>query len=198
MLILTIDTSCFKGGVGLFEDNLPILLIPFPEERKHVIYLPLYIQRLLDESKRKLEDLNLIALALGPGSFTGLRIGLSIAKAMAYALSKPLKGVSSLEALASNFPEVDVFPTVRVRKDRYVGALFKGGIPPRKLSEEEVKELDDFKRRGATLIDESWNNYGFLMLKGLAIMGRFLFEAEGSDDPFTIKPLYIIKGGQPC
>ncbi|KUK13256.1 MAG: tRNA (adenosine(37)-N6)-threonylcarbamoyltransferase complex dimerization subunit type 1 TsaB [Synergistetes bacterium] len=197
MLILAIDTSCFRGGVGLFEENLPIFYLPFPEERKHVVYLPILIQRVLEESKRELKDIDLIAVALGPGSFTGLRVGISVGKVMAYSLSKPIKGVPSLDALASNFTGLRVIPTVRVRKRQYIGAMFKGGIPPSKLTNEVVKDLSDFRQEDVLVVDESWSNYNFLMLKGIVVMAKFLFDKEGSDDPLKISPLYL-RGGQPC
>lgn len=197
MLILAIDTSCFRGGVGLFEDEVPIFYLSFPEERKHVIYLPIYIQRVLEESKKDLEDIELVSVALGPGSFTGLRVGLSVAKSISYALSKPIKGVPSLDALASSFIGREVFPVIRIRKNQYVGALFKGGIPPNRFSEVSVGGIEELKVEGALLLDESWSSYTFLMLKGLSILAKFLFERDGSDDPFTLSPLYI-KGGQPC
>lgn len=197
MLILVIDTSCFRGGVGLFEDEAPIFYLPFPEERKHVIYLPIYIQRVLEESKKSLEDIDLLSVALGPGSFTGLRVGLSVAKSISYALSKPLKGVPSLDALASNLNGREVFPVIRIRKNQYIGALFKGGIPPHRLSDIVIVSVEELKRDGVLFLDESWNSYTFLMLKGLSVLAKFLFERDGGDDPFTISPLYI-KGGQPC
>ncbi|MCX8128173.1 MAG: tRNA (adenosine(37)-N6)-threonylcarbamoyltransferase complex dimerization subunit type 1 TsaB [Synergistetes bacterium] len=197
MLILAIDTSCFRGGVGVFEEGIPIFYLPFPEERKHIIYLPIYIQRVLEESRKRLEDIDLIAVALGPGSFTGVRVGLAVAKSMSYALSKPIKGVPSLDALASNFKGEIVLPTIKVRKNQYVGALFKGGIPPEKLSDIILGTMEAFKKDGILFLDESWNNYTFLMLKGVALLAKFLFEKNGSDDPFIISPIYI-KGGQPC
>ncbi len=197
MLILAIDTSWFKGGIGLFEDETPLFYITFPEERKHAIYLPLYVQKVLNESEKKLEDISLISVALGPGSFTGLRVGISLSKGLSYTLNIPIKGVGSLEAIATNFKGQRVLPTVRLRKDFYVGAIFEGGVPPYRLSEILSGNLSFFKNKeGALLISESEQNYPFLILRGIARLSKYLFEMNGSDNPLTLSPIYI-GGGQP-
>lgn len=196
MLTLVIDTSWFRGGVGIFENETPLLYFVFPEERKHVIYLPLYIQRLLDETQKSLDDISLISVTIGPGSFTGLRVGISIAKGLSYALKKPIKGIGSLEAIAANFPQRRILPTVKIRKDFFLGALFEGGIPPIKLSEDIVGSLSTFENKNALLITELQVDYPLLIMKGVAKLAKYLFEKEGSDNPFALSPKYI-EGGQP-
>ncbi len=199
MLVLSIDTSWFKGGVALLREEKLISVHVFPEERKHAIYFPACVQDLLTKAEESLNNVDLITVALGPGSFTGLRVGLSFAKALSYALKKPLKGVSSLEAIASvhELKGKTVLAAIRLRRNQLVGALFKGGIPPTRLSEDFVGDISSFKKLKAEFfIDESVEDYPFFLLTGIAKLGSYLYKLYGSDNPFSLSPLYV-KGGQP-
>ena len=70
------------------------------ESRSHTASLPLLVERVLRDAGLALEDVEGIAVSIGPGSFTGLRIGLALAKGLAFAGGLPLVGVPTLEALA--------------------------------------------------------------------------------------------------
>ncbi len=199
MLVLSIDTSWFKGGAALLKGGNLISVCVFPEERKHAIYFPACVQDLFTKAGKSLNSVDLITVALGPGSFTGLRVGLSFAKALSYALKKPLKGVSSLEAIASvhELEGKTVLATIRLRKKQLVGALFRAGIPPTRLSEDLVGDISCLKKLKAEFfIDESVKDYPLFLLTGIAKLGSYLYKLYGSDDPFNLSPLYV-RGGQP-
>lgn len=85
-------------------------------------------------------NLDAVAVSIGPGSFTGLRIGLATAKALAYAWRIKIIGVPTLQALAYNFPSSKVLPLIDAQKNRAYCQLFEKSEP---LSELEIKPIDE-------------------------------------------------------
>ncbi|WP_249871592.1 tRNA (adenosine(37)-N6)-threonylcarbamoyltransferase complex dimerization subunit type 1 TsaB [Oceanobacillus saliphilus] len=100
MNILAIDTSNQVLGVSLLKDDQIIGEIMTNLSKNHSVRLMPAIERLMGEVSLKPEELDKIVVAKGPGSYTGVRIGISTAKTMAWALNIPVVGVSSLEVLA--------------------------------------------------------------------------------------------------
>lgn len=99
-LILNIETSSTVCSVCLAKDGQDLAYRSDPNANSHARVLTIFIEELLDSSHIKLADLDAIAVSAGPGSYTGLRIGASVAKGLCYALSKPLIAVSTLQAMA--------------------------------------------------------------------------------------------------
>lgn len=102
MKVLAVDTSTKMGSAALTEDDRLIAQIQLNVEVTHTERLLPAIQILLEQAGWNLENLEGLALAIGPGSFTGLRVGLATMKGFAQAQNLPLVGVSSLLALACN------------------------------------------------------------------------------------------------
>ena len=100
MKILAIDTSSQTCGVCILEDKNKIYLENIITDRSHSIKLMPIIEEAFKKSNLSLNDIDLIVCDKGPGSFTGIRIGVATAKAFADSLDKTLTGISSLEALA--------------------------------------------------------------------------------------------------
>lgn len=98
--MLAIDTSTATMTVALFEGSTMLGERHNMSERNHSLYLMPTIQELLSENGLLPADLDGLAVGVGPGSYTGVRIGVTVAKTMAWTLQKPVYGVSSLEALA--------------------------------------------------------------------------------------------------
>ncbi len=101
MTILAIDTSNYALGVALLEENQVLGEYITNLKKNHSIRIMPAIQTLMKDCGRQPSDLTKIVVAKGPGSYTGVRIGVTIAKSLAWTLSIPLVGVSSLEILAS-------------------------------------------------------------------------------------------------
>lgn len=99
--ILSIETGTEVCSVALARDGELISLRENTEGRNHANSLALYIKEVLDENDIYAEELDAIAVSGGPGSYTGLRIGVSTAKGMCYAMGKPLIAISSLTSLAN-------------------------------------------------------------------------------------------------
>jgi tRNA threonylcarbamoyladenosine biosynthesis protein TsaB len=99
-LILNIDTSSTVCSVCLAEDGKVIAERNDLSENRHASGLTTLITEMMNERGLALKDLSAVALSSGPGSYTGLRIGTSVAKGICYGLDKPLISVSTLQGLA--------------------------------------------------------------------------------------------------
>jgi tRNA threonylcarbamoyladenosine biosynthesis protein TsaB len=102
MAILAIDTSNFSLGVAISTEEKVLGECTTNLKKNHSVRLMPMISQLLDEVEIDPADLTAIAVARGPGSYTGVRIGVATAKSMAWSLGIPLLGISSLEVLAWN------------------------------------------------------------------------------------------------
>ena len=127
MKILAIDTSTPSGSIALLEDDQLIAESTTCIQKTHAERLLPSIKTLLDNIGIKPEDIDGFALTTGPGSFTGLRIGLSTIKGLSWSLNKPVVGVSTLEAIAMNIPYSDkpVCPMLDARKKEVYAAVYK-------------------------------------------------------------------------
>ncbi len=101
-IILGIETSTKICSVAISDGNKLLALEEEGGEYSHSEKLTTFIQNVLDKAKLKLEDVDAIAVSKGPGSYTGLRIGVSVAKGLCYSLDKPLIAVDTLQAMARN------------------------------------------------------------------------------------------------
>ena len=101
-LILNIETSTEVCSVALAREGIVINQRENQSGQNHSKLLTLYIKELLDESKIISNQLNAVAVSGGPGSYTGLRIGVSVAKGICYASQLPLIAISSLESMAKS------------------------------------------------------------------------------------------------
>ena len=148
MRILGVDTSTTSASVALIEDDQLIAeagdgrepsigLISARGNHSETV-LPL-IQAVLDKSDCRLADLNAIAIAIGPGSFTGLRIGLALVKGLAYDGNLPVIGVPSLEAQAARVRAFAglICPLLDARKEEVYTAVFdrRDGILRRRIAD---------------------------------------------------------------
>lgn len=126
-LILGIETSSAESGVALCRDGSPLAELEFGHELSLLTQLPSRIEELLSSCGAATSDISGVGVSTGPGSFTGLRIGLSTAKAIAYALTTPIVGLGTLEVLARNVaPEGRlVCPMISWRKEMVFCAAYK-------------------------------------------------------------------------
>ena len=102
MKILGIDTSSMAASVAVIEDNKLICEYTINTKKTHSQKLMPMIENMLGLSDLNVREIDAIAVCEGPGSFTGLRIGMATAKAIAHVNDIPVIGVNSLEALAAN------------------------------------------------------------------------------------------------
>ncbi|MDE6538067.1 MAG: tRNA (adenosine(37)-N6)-threonylcarbamoyltransferase complex dimerization subunit type 1 TsaB [Muribaculaceae bacterium] len=98
--ILNIETSGRICSVAITKDGAVEYQLEDHEGMKHAEVLAPFVEKCMEELKRKGDKLDAIAVSIGPGSYTGLRIGLSLAKGLAFSMDLPLIGVSTLQILA--------------------------------------------------------------------------------------------------
>lgn len=99
-LILLIETATSNCSVALSENGKIIAVKEANEQNIHASHITLFIDELMKNTGKKYADLKAVAVSKGPGSYTGLRIGVSTAKGLCYALNIPLLGIDTLEAMA--------------------------------------------------------------------------------------------------
>ena len=148
MIILGIDTSTKCGSVGLISDEETFGEIRLNVNVTHSERLLTIIDNLLKLTKISLNDLTAITVTKGPGSFTGLRIASSVAKALAFSNQLPLLSCSTLEALACNinYSSYKICPILDAKRNEVYTALFesKGSDLPKRLTEDVATILSDF------------------------------------------------------
>lgn len=105
MIVLGIETSTAVCSVGLFEDGTGGIEQSITESHIHSEKLLTLVQGVVSQKKISLNDIDAVAVSIGPGSFTGLRIGLSTAKGLCYALERSLVTVPTFEAIAESVAE---------------------------------------------------------------------------------------------
>jgi tRNA threonylcarbamoyladenosine biosynthesis protein TsaB len=127
MLILGIETSTMHGGVALLDEQGLLAEYLLNVRATHTERLLPSIDRVLRDAGVTLEQMTGLAVAVGPGSFTGLRIGLATAKGLAAASGRPLVGVSTLEAIAWGLPFCahPVCPVLDARKGQVYCAVYR-------------------------------------------------------------------------
>ena len=150
MKVLGLETSTGILGVAVVDGPRLLLEANHDAQRTHAErLLPLVAETLRTLGLRP-ADLDGVAASAGPGSFTGLRIGLAVAKGLAFALGKPLCGVGTLEALAHNFTPTGnlVSPLLDARHGEVYAALYRAGAPaPTAVIGPSVLPLERWLRR---------------------------------------------------
>jgi tRNA threonylcarbamoyladenosine biosynthesis protein TsaB len=100
-LLLNIDTATSSAGICLAENGLSLAMVNNEDQKQHASFVQPAIKELLNKTGKKINDLDAVAVTIGPGSYTGLRVGLASAKGICYALNIPLITVSTLKVMAS-------------------------------------------------------------------------------------------------
>ena len=125
MISLFIDTSTTNSIVALYKGVNALEIIKEENIRDVSSHIMPMIDRLFKNNNLKIKQLNKIFVVNGPGSFTGLRIGVTIAKTLAWSLNIPVVPVSSLEVLAStNFDGDYIIPYIDARRDFVFAGIY--------------------------------------------------------------------------
>jgi tRNA threonylcarbamoyladenosine biosynthesis protein TsaB len=139
MRILALETSTLAGSAALLDGRRIVGESRLDIALTHSERLMAMIDRLLQDCGWPVTDLEALAVSMGPGSFTGLRVGVATAKGLALALDLPVAPVATLDALASNLPFADapVCPLLDARKGEVYLALYR-------WSEDRMERCSDY------------------------------------------------------
>lgn len=139
MRILAMDTSTNVATAAILEDDVIIGEYSCNKGKTHSQRLMPMIQNLLEAVDLKASDMDAFAASIGPGSFTGLRIGVTTVKAMAFAAQKPVLSVYTLDALAYNLStsKAIICPVLDARNNQVFTAVYK-------FSDKKMERLTDY------------------------------------------------------
>lgn len=163
MIILAVDTSGPVAGTALIKDGEAVYEAVAVNRFTHSANLMPMVEEGFLRSGLTIQDIDLFAVTVGPGSFTGVRIGVSTVKGLAHGADKPCIGVDALEALAMGIPFLGgvVCPIQDARAGQVYGAAFRSGTVPERLLPDEPLKLSDY------------------LIKLLPLSHSFLFTGDG-------------------
>ena len=218
MRVIAIETATMAGSIAIIDAARVISEITLNARATHSERLMAAIDRLLGDSGLAIDDMDGVAVSIGPGSFTGLRIGLSAAKGLSYASGKPLIGIPTLDALALNmtFSRYLICPIQDARKGEVYTALYRpGDNSPEKMTDDmavDPSALAGMITQKTVFLGDGVNRYRELLMKQLgelyneapiplqlprasnvAMLALKRLEKGDTDDPFTMIPRYIRK-----
>jgi tRNA threonylcarbamoyladenosine biosynthesis protein TsaB len=145
MKLLAIETSTMLGGIAVMEDNTLIAESRMNVKATHSERIMADIDNALRRSGFTIDDIDVFGIASGPGSFTGLRVGLSTLKGLSYATGKKVVSVSTLEAFAWNVPFSShlICPLLDARKKEVYAGVFEWSEDGfTKIIDEQTVKLD--------------------------------------------------------
>ncbi len=127
MRILAIDTAAQTASAAVIDGGSVMAECSINHKKTHSQKLMVIIERMMSDLELDISDIDLFAAAEGPGSFTGLRIGIATVKALAHSVNKPVIGVSTLEGLAYNMPYTNgiIVPIMDARNNQVFNAAYE-------------------------------------------------------------------------
>jgi tRNA threonylcarbamoyladenosine biosynthesis protein TsaB len=217
MLILAVDTSTKTAGIALLNDDDILFDIFVNLGVNHSIVLLPALHDLCRLSCVDIGSIDLFVCTIGPGSFTGLRVGASTVKGLAMATDKPVVGVSTLDALAFNIvgSEKLVCPMLDAKKNQVYTALFRIGQDSilEKIESEKVINVEEFLQRmdedvifvgdgaikyaglindilpGKSFFASCWHQY--VRASAVGLLGRRKYSEGDVLDSLTFTPRYL-------
>jgi tRNA threonylcarbamoyladenosine biosynthesis protein TsaB len=211
--LLILETSCSVGQVALAKGSQVLGTRLLDEARRHARDLIPAVAELLKEQGWRARDLNAVLVSRGPGSYTGLRVGIMTAKSLAYATGCVLLGIDTFAAIARQAPEealrVDVISDAQ--KDKVYVQRFVRGNLDRSWQADSALAIQAFSAWQETLGDSGWISgpgikgkedqlRGRLLVdpgrreplvESLLQIGRERWDLAEKDDIYTLEPLYL-------
>lgn len=217
MKILGIDTSGYANAIGIIDGNHTLAEKIFATKTDSLGQIITNINTVLDEARLRLGNIDGFGIGLGPGSWTGIRIGVTVAKILAYSNDKPIVGITTLEALAYNHTNssAQVCPIISVgTRDTVYAALYrKQGENVTRLSDYyvgDIHELAGIIKEPTVFVSAEGNTYREVIRRTLsapdmeagmvievpggaviASLAARRLECGDSDDPLSLTPLYL-------
>ena len=211
MKILAIDTSTTHSSCSVMEDNNIVGDFSINQSMSHNEILLVMVDEVLKKLNIDIEDIDLFVAVTGPGSFTGIRIGVTVVKALAMALNKPIVAVNTLEALSFGiFSDKKKIPLIDARGERVYYGVYEGIsntniVAPALLTIDEL--LEEFSNKGEFVFagdcvnlykDRILKNKNFeitpaclnsCISRNACVIGKHKF--EDISDCFNLSPEYV-------
>lgn len=213
MKILAIDTSTTHSSCAVMNDNNIVGDFSINQSMSHNEILLVMVDEMLKKLNIDIEDIDLFVAVTGPGSFTGIRIGVTVVKALAMALNKPIVAVNTLEALSFGvFSDKKKIPLIDARGERVYYGVYEGInneniVAPALLTIDEL--LDEFSDKGKFVFvgdcvnlykDRILENKNFettpaclnsCISKNACVIGKQKYERGDISDCFSLSPEYV-------
>lgn len=213
MKILAIDTSTTHSSCAVMDDNNIVGDFSINQSMSHNEILLVMVDEMLKKLNIDIEDIDLFVAVTGPGSFTGIRIGVTVVKALAMALNKPIVAVNTLEALSFGvFSDKKKIPLIDARGERVYYGVYKGInnkniVAPALLTIDEL--LEEFSDKGEFVFvgdcvnlykDRILENKNFeitpaclnsCISKNACVIGKQKYERGDISDCFSLSPEYV-------
>ena len=213
MKILAIDTSTTHSSCAVMDDNNIVGDFSINQSMSHNEILLVMVDEMLKKLNIDIEDIDLFVAVTGPGSFTGIRIGVTVVKALAMALNKPIVAVNTLEALSFGvFSDKKKIPLIDARGERVYYGVYEGInneniVAPALLTIDEL--LDEFSNKGEFVFvgdcvnlykDRILENKNFeitpaclnsCISKNACVIGKQKYERGDISDCFSLSPEYV-------
>jgi tRNA threonylcarbamoyladenosine biosynthesis protein TsaB len=216
MIVLGIDTSGYANAVGVIEGNQILADFTFEARNDSLEKIVANIDAILKEAELSLEKIQGFGVGLGPGSWTGIRVGVTVGKILAYSTSKPIAGMSTLEVLAyqaRNMPGL-ICPIINAGAGDTVYAAFYRNKDNMVSREGEyyvgdIQGLAEVVKESVVLVGAEAEAYSQLINRALdspdkirviedmprgstvALLAASCFERGKNDDVFSLVPLYL-------
>ena len=206
---LCIDTSTRYASVGISKEGRIVAELAWRSERNHSVELAPALQRVMEHAGVRMEDLTAVFAALGPGGFSALRVGLSVAKSLAMARDLPLVGINTLDIEAVPFHGLEGPLAAVIGAGRSKVYLATYDSPASLEGDYHVVEremLEEALRDGTILCGEEAGAVRNLVRTGISVietpaptrtssaLAKLAYErlvAGETDDPDTLQPIYM-------
>jgi tRNA threonylcarbamoyladenosine biosynthesis protein TsaB len=215
-LILNIDTALAIASVCISNNNKVLQYAENNIQKDHSTWLHPAIQQLMDAEKIEMQQLNAVAITIGPGSYTGLRVGLSAAKGICYALNIPLITINNLVLIASSINNDDadlICPCIDARRMEVYTATYnskslKEIIPPAALIlnsssftslliDKKIMFCGNANEKLKTVIDNSNAIFSSIIAttKNMVVLSAYMYVKKqysglAATEPLYVKPFY--------
>lgn len=213
---LAIDTSTDTASLALVQGSQVLAELTWHCGQNHSVELLPRLTHLLNQTRINLQSINCIIVARGPGSFNGLRVGISTAKGLAFSLGIPIVGISTLEVAAYQHAEtgLPICPIFNAGRGEIATAIYQRKYNEwRQLTTEHIATVEalcsqittktifcgEFVPIIATQLREQLKQRAIIPSSAarvrrasfLAELGQQRLEAGNYDDPLTLQPLYL-------
>ena len=184
MISLFIDTSLSDVSIALLKDGKLLSCIHNNIPGEHSVYVSKYIEDILENNNKSSDDVNEIIVVNGPGSFTGIRIGVTIAKIFAYLKKIRIVTITSLQARAIGNNNNYILSLIDAKHDNYYVGLYDSKY--NKITEEfaSIDKVEELKEKYNPLVATPDNNYN------IEEIVEYTKSFEGQN-PHTVDPIYL-------